>query len=56
MSVKKYNEGGQPHKMSLLIDVELSRPIEVEVSYSSSHIFAFVSAYTIRTAEITRVH
>jgi len=33
-SVKKRREGVPPHKMSLLIDVEMGRPFEVEVSPS----------------------
>lgn len=32
-SVKKRREGVPPHKMSLLIDVEMGRPFEVEVSH-----------------------
>ena len=33
MSVEKAKQGLQPHKMSLLVDIEYGRPFEVEVSF-----------------------
>jgi len=36
LSLEKVNAGQASHKMSLLIDVEMGRPIEAEVRTSSS--------------------
>ena len=36
MSIEKVKSGGQSHRMSLLMDVEMGRPIEAEVSAALS--------------------
>ena len=52
MSVEKAKQGLQPHKMSLLVDIEYGRPFEVEVSWASSLLVSWAEDSQARWAEV----
>lgn len=49
MSIEKVKSGGQSHRMSLLIDVEMGRPIEAEVSVAFPSTQGNLSIFVVRS-------